>query len=427
MILILHLQTIGCASTGATVGLAFTRRNVSFAYTSDIRDYEGSAYHITCEYDHSSKDLVVQLNQDGSEALKLLRYQWATEQPIPQSGAEGPAGSLVSVDESYHFKSNGSKRVTLSGVPPHTRVSIGLVPNPDHEQGSKYWIYIGSTCWTGSKIGKPSKVHILPTSAFTHPLVEWSAPRGPSGPIDGYDFRWCIMPVEDKIERATRQVTPSQRNNSSTIVAISFEQRGVATEQTRRPLPGQNGQAHLKRSHQSGTFSQNGQSFKTAQGQGASTANNDHNIQGSIGNTYSRRTIFEVNSRGYDQRVQVPSRGVQGKGLKALKETDPSSTTTTGISTTPPLLSKISTTTTTKAPKPEPKCATKDIPVNPANVDVFKGYKTIIEGYDPSAIYRVCIRAYNWKGTDKVHSDEQCQTRRERAYFERDYFKMCPQ
>lgn len=71
-------------------------------------------------------------------------------------------GTASSVDESYHFKSNSSKRVTLSGVPPQTRVSIGLVPNPEHEQGAKYWVYIGSTCWTGSKIGKPSKVFIRP-------------------------------------------------------------------------------------------------------------------------------------------------------------------------------------------------------------------------------------------------------------------------
>ncbi|XP_003747279.1 uncharacterized protein LOC100897498 [Galendromus occidentalis] len=304
-------------------------RNVSFNYVSDIRDYEGSAYHITCEYDGSSKELAIHLNHDGSEALKMLRYQWRTE------------GSVV--DDTYHFKSNASKKVTLSGVPARTRISIGLVPDPDHEQGGKYWIYIGSTCWTGSKIGKPSKPVLKPSSAFTHPLVEWTAPKNPNGPIDGYDLNWCVTQEEKPKTVQTRAVMP-----------------------TKEP-----------------------ETLKTQ-------------------NSNQRKA-------GNASRTEV---------AVGTSSDDTSSTTSTASSSTGTESAMTSTTTT---PKPEPKCATKDIPVNPANVNVFQGYKTTIEGYDPAVGYRVCIRAYNYKGTDKIHSEEECQTRKDRAHFEKLYFEMCPQ
>lgn len=140
-------------------------------------------------------------------------------------------------------------------------------------------------------------------------------------------------------------------------------------------------------------------------------------------------------SEGRDQSKVSKSPSIAQTSEASSIPTSPSTTsakgsliTSTATTTTPTTTTtSTTTTTTTTTPKPEPKCATKDIPVNPANVNVFTGYKTIIENYDPTAIYRVCIKAYNWKGTDKEHSDEECQLRRERAYFEKEYFQMCPQ
>lgn len=284
----------------------------------------------------------------------------------------------------------------------------------------------------------------LQTSAFTHPLVEWSSPRNPNGPIDGYDFSWCIMPTEEKIKRSVRDVAPPPKTNASgnSSSGTNSPVTDYGQPVSHRTHPAQNGQGAQARRGQS--FTQGAQSLKGGQTHGTVKGPTvSTNNQSVLGNAQPGRASQGQNGRGRGQHTSQSPHGTQGKVAK-ISEPEPdvesnsgTITTTTTVPTTTTIITRTSilssttstttTTTTTTTPKPEPKCATKDIPVNPANVDVFRGYKSIIEAYDPTATYRVCIRAYNWRGTDKVHSDEECQMRRERAHFEREYFEMCPQ
>lgn len=240
------------------------------------------------------------------------------------------------------------------------------------------------------------------------------------------------MPTEEKVKRSTRDVSLTQKskNSNSSSVSIASEQGQSIGQHNAQYQSGQNGQGSHSRRTQSG---QGGQSSKAGLRQGTIKGNNSHS-----GNTHNQSPSLNeraVLTRGQGQQVsQSPHNSSQGKtdkvsalnidnnsgGMKTTIISTVSSTVTTATRALPPPP-------TTTTPKPEAKCATKDIPVNPANVDVFKGYKAVIEDYDPTATYRVCIRAYNWKGTDKVHSDEECHMRSERAHFEREYFEMCPQ